>query len=175
MWMRHSPSTSTRAVPSGNFTILVSRATQPTGWSSSGLGSSVFAFFWRTVPSNRSPVTKSSTSLRLALFSTSKGTTAPGKMTTSERPRMGRVSGSEREEMREGSSDFSPGFRMLINSVSDDSTMALVKFRAYQRLKRFKIIMNYVKNQAPSKMGTLVVVTCGWLAAGTSMRRNPFR
>ena len=36
--MRQSPSTSTRTVPSGNFTIFDSRETQPTSCKSSGRG-----------------------------------------------------------------------------------------------------------------------------------------
>ena len=57
-------------------------------------------------------------SFRLGPVSTSSGTTAPGKITMSDKPRMGSTSGSDREETRLGSSDFSPEPRMLMNSVS---------------------------------------------------------
>ena len=60
----------------------------------------------------------SSTSFKLAPVSTSNGTTAPGKITMSERPRMGNISGSERDDMRDARSDFSAAPRMLTNSVS---------------------------------------------------------
>src|ERR1039457_4025224 len=126
MRMRHSPSTSTRTVPSGNFTIFVRRETQPTLCKSSGPGSATSGLRCSTAPSSRSPATRSSTSLRLGPVSTSSGTTAPGKITMSDRPRIGSASGSEREDRRLGNSDFSPVPRMLTYSVSGDVSFEFI-------------------------------------------------
>ena len=117
--MRHNPSTSTRAVPSGNFTIFTRRATQPTSYRSSGLGSTTSGWRCNTTPSNRSPATTSSISFRLGPVSTSNGTRALGKMTMSDKPRIGKASGSDREEIRGGGPEFSVP-KMLTNSVSGD-------------------------------------------------------
>ena len=117
--MRHKPSTSTRAVPSGNFTIFTSRDTQPTSYKSSGLGSATSGRRCNTTPSNRSPATTSSISFRLGPVSTSSGTRALGKMTMSDKPRMGKASGNEREEIRGGGPELSVP-KMLTNSVSGD-------------------------------------------------------
>ena len=120
MRMRHSPSTSTRAVPSGNFTIFTSRETQPTSYKSSGFGSTISGLRCSTTPSNRSPATMSSISRRLEPVSTSNGTSVPGKMTMSDRPRIGKVSGREWEEICGGVSELSAP-RMLTNSVSGEA------------------------------------------------------
>src|SRR5450631_1507553 len=127
--MRHKPSTSTRTVPSGNFTILDSREMQPTSYKSSGAGSATSALRCNTAPNKRSPATMSSISLRLGPVSMSSGTTAPGKITMSERPRMGTLSGSEREEMRGVASAFSAASLMLTNSVSGDDIVAILSNR----------------------------------------------
>ena len=118
--MRHKPSTSTRTEPSGNLTILDRRETQPTSCRSSGAGSATSALRCSTAPNNRSPATMSSISLRLGPVSMRSGTIAPGKMTMSESPRSGRVSGNEREEMCAAASVFSAASVMLTNSVSGD-------------------------------------------------------
>ena len=52
-------------------------------------------------------------------FDAINGTTAPGKITMSERPRIGSTSGRERVDRRGGTSDLSPDPRMLTKSVSD--------------------------------------------------------
>src|ERR1035438_2843101 len=124
--MRQRPSTSTRAVPSGNFTILDKSETQPTSCKSSGAGSATSALRCNTAANSRSPATMSSTSFRLGPVSTRSGTTAPGKITMSERPRIGSASGSEREEKWDGNSDFSPVPRMLTNSVSGDGSFEFI-------------------------------------------------
>src|SRR5690242_9116881 len=133
--MRHSPSTSMRAVPSGNFTILASRETQPTSYKSSGWGSTISGLRCSTAPSRRSPATMSSINFRLGPVSTSSGTTAPGKMTMSDRPSTGRFSGKERAEMREGASDFSAPPRILTNSVSGEVIVVSIKLDAVAREK----------------------------------------
>ena len=103
--MRQSPSTSTRTVPSGNFTIFDRRETQPTSYKSSGAGSATSGLRCSTAPNSRSPATMSSISLRLGPVSTSSGTTVPGKITMSDRPRMGsdvrqRTRGDARRRVR---------------------------------------------------------------------------
>src|ERR1019366_5987523 len=60
----------------------------------------------------------SSISFRLGPVSTSSGTTAPGKITMSERPSTGSISGSERADIRGGVSAFSAAPSMLTNSVA---------------------------------------------------------
>jgi hypothetical protein len=62
----------------------------------------------------------------LGPVSTNSGATAPGKITISERPRIGRASGRERDEIREASSGLPAAPRMLINSVSGEVMVALV-------------------------------------------------
>ena len=124
MRMRHRPSTSTRTVLSGNLSIFNTRAAQPTSYISLGNGFSASAFRCNTTPSKRSPPTTSSISLVLWAVSTSSGATIPGKMTMSDRPRMGSISGSELDETRGGASGLPAAPRMLINSVSGEVMIA---------------------------------------------------
>src|SRR5882672_12516511 len=143
MRMRHKPSTSTRTVPSGNFTIFDSRDTQPTSCRSSGAGSATSALRCSTAPNRRSPATTSSISLRLGPVSTSNGTMAPGKITMSERPRMGTVSGRELEEMRDGDSAFSAASLMLTNSVSGGVIVVWFCQSNTARGKRFALLIPF--------------------------------
>ena len=89
----------------------------------------------------------------LGPVSTNSGATAPGNITMSDRPRMGNVSGNERDEMREGSSGFPVVPMMLINSVSDGVIFALVNAYCLESSpgKRFTQIY------CPSAMGSLVL------------------
>ena len=48
----------------------------------------------------------------------------PGKITMSDRPRMGRRSGRELEETRDGASVLPEAPKMLINSVSGEVMIA---------------------------------------------------
>ena len=135
MLMRQSPSTSTRTVPSGNFTIFFRRETHPTVYRSSGVGSATSPLRCSTAPNKRSPATMSSMSLRLGPVSSKSGTTAPGKITISASPRIGRISGKERVETRDASSVFSAAPRMLTNSVSGDVVVIIPAFRP-RRLRK---------------------------------------
>jgi hypothetical protein len=56
----------------------------------------------------------------LCAVSTSSGATMPGKITMSDKPRIGRTSGKERDEIRETGAPASPELtpRILMNSVS---------------------------------------------------------
>ena len=70
---------------------------------------------------NRSPATTSSINRMLAADSTSSGATMPGKITMSERPRMGRMSGSDLPARVMTVSPPAVGApRMLMNSVSGE-------------------------------------------------------
>jgi len=53
----------------------------------------------------------------------------PGKITMSERPRMGRVCGNECADTRAGASGFPAAPRMLINSVSGDVIERFYRYR----------------------------------------------
>src|SRR6267143_5666737 len=94
MRMRQSPSTSTRTVLSGNLSIFRTRPAQPNSCKSSGVGLSNSGLRCRTSPRRRSPSTTSSMRRMLWAVSTSNGATMPGKITISERPRMGRTEGT---------------------------------------------------------------------------------
>ena len=63
-------------------------------------------------------------SLVLWAVSTSSGATIPGKITMSDKPRIGNTSGSELEETRGGASGLPAAPRMLINSVSGEVMVA---------------------------------------------------
>ena len=58
----------------------------------------------------------------LCAVSTSSGATMPGKITMSDKPRMGRTSGKERAEMRDAGTPASPELapKILMNSVSGE-------------------------------------------------------
>src|SRR5581483_815996 len=124
--IRHKPSTSTRTVLSGNFSIFKTRAAQPTSYMSSGSGFSTSGRRCNATPNKRSPPTTSSIKWMLWAFSTSKGATIPGKITMSDSPRIGSTSGKEREEIRGGvvspPPDVAP--KMLMNSVSGEVMVA---------------------------------------------------
>jgi hypothetical protein len=60
----------------------------------------------------------------LCAVSTSSGATIPGKITMSDRPRIGKVAGRELEETRTGASGLPAAPRILINSVSGEVIIA---------------------------------------------------
>ena len=60
----------------------------------------------------------------LCAVSTSSGATIPGKITMSDRPRIGKVAGKELEETRAGASGLPAAPRILINSVSGEVMVA---------------------------------------------------
>src|ERR1700722_9662138 len=73
----------------------------------------------------------------LCEVSTSSGATMPGKITMSDRPRMGRTCGTERDEMRPGTASVPPDVapKMLINSVSGDVMIAAFNYWIAAELK----------------------------------------
>ena len=164
MRMRHKPSTSTRAVPSGNFTILDRRETQPTSCKSSGRGSAISGLRCSTAANRRSPATMSSINFRLGPVSTSSGTTAPGKITMSDRPRMGRFSGNERDDIRGRASDFSAPPRMLTNSVSGE--VIVVSITIIIRCRRTG------KDSCAANFLRQLELSCFWCAIGVPPARQ---
>ena len=167
--IRHSPSTSTRTVLSGNLSILSTRAAQPTSCISSGRGFSASALRCSARPSRRFPPTTSSMSLMLCAVSTSSGATMPGKTTMSDRPRIGRISGSTREETRSGVSALPAVPRILINSVSGE--VMIKPTRGLDAGARGEL---QIGSQSPSATSTRERFT-GRCAKGTSIRKKPFR
>src|SRR4029079_9400482 len=69
---------------------------------------------------------------------TSSGAIMPGKMTISERPRIGRTWGSEWAETRAGASGFTPARTMVIDSVSGEVIVASFYILDAAALKRFR-------------------------------------
>ncbi len=92
----------------------------------------------------------------------------PGKITMSDKPRIGSTSGKALVETREGVSAASAVPRMLTNSVSGDDMITSQPLDdwlpdKFQRMALF-----------PSEMGTFVLLP-DLLATGTSIRKKPFR
>jgi hypothetical protein len=118
--MRQSPSTSTRTVPSGNFTILFSRETQPTfvqilraGFGDFGIG---------LQHGSKKPVAGHEV---VHEFKARSGLNeqrhdGAGKNHDVRQAEDGQVSGSERDETRPALPLFRLEPRMLTNSVSGD-------------------------------------------------------
>ena len=70
--------------------------------------------------------------------STSSGATIPGKITMSDKPRIGSASGRELEETRGGASGLPAAPRMLINSVSGEVMVAPFCSLDAAALKKFR-------------------------------------
>jgi hypothetical protein len=67
----------------------------------------------------------------------------PGKMTMSDRPKIGKRSGNELEETLEGASVFPAAPRMLINSVSGEVMIANQQLLDARRPEKFREEMDF--------------------------------
>jgi hypothetical protein len=154
MRMRQSPSTSTRAVPSGNFTILDRRVTQPTSCKSSGAGSATSGLRCKHRAEQTVAGDDVVNQLEARPGLDEQRHDGAGKNHDVRKAEDGqRLSGSEREEMRDGTF---PIFRRAQNA--DKFCFRRCCRRSIHRVRLPPRRKRFTHGQFPSAIGTLVVL-----------------